>query len=137
MTSIRALFLIFVPTLMVAGCAHTNHTTADRAKPLIDVEPVNPWTHLDLRNDPQDFQFVIVTDRTGGHRPGVFPDAMRRLNLLQPEFVMSVGDLIEGFRDIVIRKPGWAHAAEKPFAQRPDIGLFLKECGFIKPVKAG
>ena len=99
MTSIRALFLIFVPTLMVAGCAHTNHTTADRAKPLIDVEPVNPWTHLDLRNDPQDVQFVIVTDRTGGHRPGVFPDAMRRLNLLQPEFVMSVGDLIEGYTE--------------------------------------
>lgn len=57
----------------------------------------NPWNHLGLRNDPQAFQFAIVTDRTGGHRPGVFEDAIQKLNLLQPEFVMSVGDLIEGY----------------------------------------
>ena len=57
----------------------------------------NPWTSLNLNNDPKNFQFAIVTDRTGGHRPGVFEDAMRKLNLLQPEFVMSVGDLIEGY----------------------------------------
>ncbi len=61
------------------------------------MEPLNPWTHLDLVNDPENFQFAIVTDRTGGHRAGVFPDAMGKLNLLQPEFVLSVGDLIEGY----------------------------------------
>jgi hypothetical protein len=58
---------------------------------------VNPWNHLDFRNDPNAFQFAIVSDRTGGARPGVFEDAVRKLNLLQPEFVMSVGDLIEGY----------------------------------------
>jgi hypothetical protein len=68
----------------------------DQAKPRIIVEQVNPWSGLDLNNDPNNFQFAIVTDRTGGHRPGVFPDAIGKLNLLQPEFVMSVGDLIEG-----------------------------------------
>jgi hypothetical protein len=31
---------------------------------------------------------------TGKERPGVFASAVDRLNLLQPEFVMSVGDLI-------------------------------------------
>jgi len=67
-----------------------------QAKPRIIVEQVNPWSGLDLNNDPNNFQFAIVTDRTGGHRPGVFPDAIGKLNLLQPEFVMSVGDLIEG-----------------------------------------
>ena len=60
---------------------------------------MNPWTHLNLANDPESFQFAIVTDRTGNHRPGVFPDAVRKLNLLQPEFVMSVGDLIEGYTE--------------------------------------
>ena len=50
-------------------------------------------------NDPENFQFAIVTDRTGGHRAGVFPDAMGKLNLLQPEFVLSVGDLIEGYSE--------------------------------------
>lgn len=56
----------------------------------------NPWTNLDFNNDPNDFQFAIVTDRTGGARPGVFEDGVRKTNLLQPEFVMSVGDLIQG-----------------------------------------
>jgi len=56
-----------------------------------------PWTSLDFDNDPQNFQFAIVSDRTGGHRAGVFGKAMEKLNLLHPEFVMSVGDLIEGY----------------------------------------
>jgi calcineurin-like phosphoesterase family protein len=59
-------------------------------------EGPQPWTSLDLNNDPDHFQFAIVTDRTGGMRPGIFEDAVRKLNLLQPEFVMSVGDLIPG-----------------------------------------
>lgn len=58
-----------------------------------------PWTHLNINNDPDSFQFAIVTDRTGGHRPGVFMDGVRKLNLLQPEFVVSVGDLIEGYTE--------------------------------------
>ncbi len=64
------------------------------------VEPhANPWNHLQLHNDPKNFQFAIVTDRTGGPREGVFEDAIRKLNLLQPEFVMSVGDLIKGYTE--------------------------------------
>lgn len=58
---------------------------------------LHPWNHLDFNNAESSFQFAIVTDRTGGHRPGIFPDAVQKLNLLQPEFVMSVGDLIEGY----------------------------------------
>lgn len=67
----------------------------------IDVrtESVNPWTHLDVKADPRDFQFAIVTDRTGGHRAMVFEKAVRALNTLQPEFVISVGDLIEGYTE--------------------------------------
>jgi hypothetical protein len=56
-----------------------------------------PWTHQAFRNDPDAFQFAIVSNRTGGCRPGVFGEAVRKLNLLQPEFVISVGDLIEGY----------------------------------------
>jgi hypothetical protein len=57
----------------------------------------NPWTGLKLNNDPDQFQFAIVSDRTGGHRAKVFSRAVHQINLLQPEFVMSVGDLIEGY----------------------------------------
>ncbi|MDB5388613.1 MAG: Calcineurin-like phosphoesterase superfamily domain protein [Planctomycetaceae bacterium] len=66
----------------------------------IEQQPtVNPWTHLNLNNQPKNFQFAVVTDRTGGHRKMVFEKAVRKLNLLQPEFVVSVGDLIEGYTD--------------------------------------
>ena len=83
--------------LILALAALASAESADR--PRIEVERVNPWTHLDLRNDPGHFQFAIVADRTGGHREGVFADAVGKLNLLQPEFVMSVGDLIEGYTE--------------------------------------
>lgn len=56
-----------------------------------------PWTHLDYYNDPQNFQFAIVSDLTGGERQGVFQDAVKKLNLLRPEFVITVGDLVEGY----------------------------------------
>lgn len=49
------------------------------------------------RPSRESFQFAIVTDRTGGHRPFVFESALRKANLMQPAFVMSVGDLIEGY----------------------------------------
>lgn len=62
-----------------------------------------PWTHERFQNDPRDFQFAVVTDRTGGHRPGVFSSAIPKLNLLSPEFVMSVGDQIEGYTENVAR----------------------------------
>ncbi|MCC6485859.1 MAG: metallophosphoesterase [Candidatus Hydrogenedentes bacterium] len=55
-----------------------------------------PYTHLNVNNAPDSFQFAIVSDRTGGMRPGVLEDAVAKLNLLQPEFVLCIGDLVEG-----------------------------------------
>ncbi len=65
----------------------------------VEVEEQNPWTNLKLNNDPREFRFAFVSDRTGGHRAAVFSRAIERLNLLQPEFVVSVGDLIEGYTE--------------------------------------
>lgn len=59
----------------------------------------NPWTNLNWNNKSENFQFVVVTDRTGGMRPGVFEQGVEKVNLLQPEFVMSVGDLIQGYTE--------------------------------------
>lgn len=64
----------------------------------IVAEAKNPWTSLRINNDLDEFQFAIVSDRTGGHRANIFSQAVERLNLMQPEFVLSVGDLIEGGR---------------------------------------
>src|SRR5215471_13358013 len=74
----------------------------------VAVEGRNPWTHLRLNNDPADFRFAIVSDRTGGHRPGVFRKAVDLLNLLQPQFVLSVGDLVEGYtKDRSVAEGEW------------------------------
>jgi 3',5'-cyclic AMP phosphodiesterase CpdA len=96
--------------LLIIASALAVSSAPDTPGPLrIESREKNPWNHLNLKNRPANFQFAIVTDRTGGHRDGIFEDAVQRINLLQPEFVMSVGDLIEGGvtdRDLIDRQ--WA-----------------------------
>ena len=63
-----------------------------------DVETYKkPWTNLDFYNNPDNFQFVIMGDRAGGIRQGIFEDAILKINEIYPEFVLSVGDIIEGY----------------------------------------
>lgn len=75
-----------------------------------DVETdVKPWTHLKFYNNPKNFKFAIVSDRAGGVRPGIFADAVNKLNLIMPEFVMSVGDFINGNKaDRALLEKEWA-----------------------------
>jgi serine/threonine-protein phosphatase CPPED1 len=65
----------------------------------IAIEERNPWTHLRLANTPEVFHFAVVSDRTGGRRPGIFAKAIAQLNILRPAFVISVGDLIDGYTE--------------------------------------
>jgi 3',5'-cyclic AMP phosphodiesterase CpdA len=46
---------------------------------------------------PSDFRFVIVGDRTGDPQWGLMTQAFREINCLDPDFVISVGDLIDGY----------------------------------------
>jgi hypothetical protein len=55
-----------------------------------------PKTNLVFNDDASKLQFAIVSDLWGGNRPGVFEDAVSKIDLLQPQFVMSVGDLTDG-----------------------------------------
>ncbi|WP_197526542.1 metallophosphoesterase [Botrimarina colliarenosi] len=92
-----------------SAAAHEGHEHADEAAApgaqfpaaiaLPAIDGPKPWSDKPLLNDPDRFQIAIVTDRTGGHRPGIWMDAVRKLNLLRPEFVVSVGDLIEGYTE--------------------------------------
>ena len=56
-----------------------------------------PVTAKPLNAAPGTFRFAVLPDRTGGNRPGVFEATIAKLNLLQPEFVVSTGDLIDGY----------------------------------------
>jgi hypothetical protein len=47
----------------------------------------------------EDFRFVIVGDRTASPEWGLMPQAFREINQLSPDFVISVGDLIDGYSD--------------------------------------
>jgi len=43
------------------------------------------------------YRFAVLGDRTGGHQPGVFPSTVEEVNRLNPDIVLTVGDLIEGY----------------------------------------
>lgn len=63
----------------------------DRASPVV----------LPLPTEADSFSFVVFGDRTGGPDEGVavLKDAIRDVNLLEPDLVMTVGDLIQGYND--------------------------------------
>src|SRR6266849_5197503 len=73
-----------------------------------DVESRNPWTHLRLNNAPETFHFAVMSDRTGGNRGRIFSHAIEQINLLQPTFVLCVGDLIQGYsKDTAVLSKEW------------------------------
>jgi len=110
--------LLALAVLSLAGCAHhAHHHRHGHEAAAIDIDlpraestesaaaaadggevPV-PYTSLTTDDENEDFAFVVVTDRTGEHRDHVFEEAMPKVNLLRPAFVMSVGDLIEGYTE--------------------------------------
>lgn len=86
----------------------------------------NPWTGRTPNAAADQFQFAVVSDRTGGHREKVFSRAVHQVNLLQPEFVLSVGDLIEGYtlkEDVITAEwdqfDGFVKKFEMPFFYVP------------------
>jgi hypothetical protein len=58
--------------------------------------PIQPWTSEDFDAADDKFTFAVFSDLTGGERPGIFATAVAQLNLLRPELIMNVGDLIDG-----------------------------------------
>ena len=98
--------LLLAGILLQSGCTTTDTTTGtsigttafqyDKAA----LPGAKPWTSENFKNNPDNFQFVIIGDRTGGANvQKTFDLAMDQINLLQPEFVINVGDLIEGYSD--------------------------------------
>ncbi|HOE66835.1 MAG TPA: sugar-binding protein [Candidatus Hydrogenedentes bacterium] len=117
----RGVFLILTIVAAMAGlaaCAGNMRTGAFQAD--VTASPV-PWTRGGIPPTDDRLQFAILADRNGGYRPGVFADAIAHLNQLQPEFVMCVGDLIEGYtRDPEIIQAMYADLdAELALLERP------------------
>ena len=85
--------LMIVTLSLATGSAFGGQIDAETS------ESATPWTGLSANDAEEDFHFVVVSDRTGGARPGVFESSLPKVNLLEPAFVVSVGDLIEGYTE--------------------------------------
>jgi len=55
-----------------------------------------PWSYEPTGKPEGQFTFAIISDLNSGERDGVFEVAMEQVNLLRPEFILSVGDLVNG-----------------------------------------
>jgi hypothetical protein len=85
----------FAALVLAAALAGQDHDHArfdtDRDRPRV----------LPLPVEDDAFHFAIFGDRTGGPRSGiaVLEQAVRDTNLLNPDLVMTVGDLVEGYNE--------------------------------------
>jgi protein-tyrosine phosphatase len=101
---VSAAFLLFCFSL-IAGCGQTGTTVREESGEVsafsydeAEFPGAKPWTHENFRNNPDNFQFAVIGDRGGGASPlGTYQKAIEQLNWMQPEFVMSVGDFVEGY----------------------------------------
>ena len=71
-----------------------------------------------LAADP--FRFVILGDRTGSLLPGVYEQVLKEAAALNPAFIITVGDSIEGLEDILAPRQ-WAEwkAITAPYSRIP------------------
>src|SRR5271154_2004245 len=67
-------------------------------QPDADIQGSRPWTGTP-GTGAAPLRFAVIGDNTGLARPGVFDQAMQQISWLKPDFVLSVGDLIEGYVD--------------------------------------
>ena len=81
---------LLVVVLLAVASVHAQET---------DRKPHHPG--VAATTDTPRFKFAIVTDRHGGRKPGttVLEEAVAEINLLDPDFTLSVGDLINGYTD--------------------------------------
>jgi 3',5'-cyclic AMP phosphodiesterase CpdA len=72
------------------------------------VDGPKPWSAENFEAGEVDFTFAIIADLTGGEREGIFNVAVAQINRIEPDFVLSVGDLIEGgTRDTIQLNNEW------------------------------
>ena len=109
-TQINWAITALVGLLLVASCDQNGQPAAElnvahEALPFAydqsEFPGAKPWSSENFLSNTENFQFAILGDRGGGASPlGTYEHAIEQLNWLQPEFVMSVGDFVEGYTSI-------------------------------------
>ena len=88
--------LVLFLVALVVNCK-SSHVVKQTPKFQHDiVNGPTPWTSDVFELEEEDFTFAIISDLNGGEREGVYSTAVSQLNRLDPTFVVSVGDLIDG-----------------------------------------
>lgn len=83
------LVVVVLISALFSGCAHRSA----RPRKIVEDYPM---------------QFAVIGDRTGEHEPGIYGQIVREIQRLKPDFVLSVGDMIEGYtNDTIAIKREW------------------------------
>lgn len=85
--------------LIIASLAGCSNSLPVRPVPTFQhaiAKGPTPWSHDRFDDAADKFTFAIFSDLNSGEREGVFEVAVAQLSLLRPEFIISVGDLIDG-----------------------------------------
>jgi predicted phosphodiesterase len=80
----------FLALVLLIGCKHQDAFVHDIAS------GPTPWSKPPQAKGSDRFTFAIISDLNSGEREGVFEVAVEQIKLLKPEFILSIGDLIEG-----------------------------------------
>lgn len=91
----RQIFILLPLLLLVSGCPAPLPEAAPDFVHDVGDGPA-PWSHDRFDESAGKFTFAVISDLNGGERAGVFEVAVAQLALLRPEFVVTVGDLIDG-----------------------------------------
>jgi hypothetical protein len=89
------LFLIAFSAFVAACSAGIYDGLSTQFSSSVDGDAL-PWKHENFDSEEGKFTFAVFADLTGGERSSVFDAAIAQLNLLRPEFIINVGDLIDG-----------------------------------------
>ncbi|MDF0707156.1 metallophosphoesterase family protein [Flagellimonas okinawensis] len=112
----RTSLIIVFALLGIIGCKQTEQPVEKapvKFQHVVDSGP-KPWTSETFETTEDDFTFGIISDLNGGEREGVYATAVEQLNMLDPTFVLSVGDLIDGgTEDTLQLKKEWDSFEER------------------------
>ena len=103
-TLVSILLITFFQTSTLYGIDGPPHTGHPRPHHQESIDPSRfttdqPGRELPLPEEEEMFTFIVFGDRTGGPAEGVsiLEQAVADANLFEPDMVMTVGDLIQGY----------------------------------------